>query len=113
MSSPTEHSLAEMRKRGYLAEVTERWIPRANIRRDLFGFIDVLCIVADPHSELFAKDRVIAVQATSWSNVSARVRKIAEHPNVEAVRRAGIRLLVQGWKKNRAGRWVLREVDCS
>lgn len=32
---------------------------------------------------------------------------------VDAVRRAGIIILVHGWKKNRAGRWVLREVDCS
>lgn len=113
MSSPTQRSLAEMRKRGYLADVVERWLPRANVRKDLYGFIDVLCIVADPSSELFAKERVIGVQATSWSNVSSRVRKIAEHPNVDAVRKAGIRLLVHGWKKNRRGRWVLREVDCS
>lgn len=102
-----------MRRRGYVAEVVERWLPRANVRKDLYGFIDVLCIVADPDSELFMKDRVVGVQATSWSNVRSRVRKIAEHPHVEAVRRAGIRILVHGWKRNLSGRWVLREVDCS
>ena len=30
-SSPTSRSLAAMRKRGYLADVTERWIPKVNI----------------------------------------------------------------------------------
>lgn len=113
MSSPTQRSLAEMRQRGYLADVVERWIPGANVRRDCWGFVDILCIVADPDSELFAKDKIIGVQATSWSNVSARVRKIAEHENVGAVRRAGIKIIVLGWKKNRDGRWVFKEVDCS
>jgi len=103
MSSPTQRSLAVMRERGYLAEVVERWVPGANIRRDLFGFVDVLCI----------RDReVCGVQATSSSNVSARVAKIADHDNVAAVRQAGIRLLVHGWAKRR-GRWRLHEVDVS
>jgi hypothetical protein len=111
--SPTQRTLEEMRRRGYLADVVERWLPNANVRRDLYGFIDVLCIVRDPTSELFRKDPVVAVQATSWSNVSARVRKIADHENIAAVRRAGIRVLVHGWKKNRDGRWTYREIDCS
>lgn len=104
MSSPTQRSLAELRKRDYLAEVTERWIPGANIRRDLFGFIDILAI---------RDDEVLGVQATSGDNVAARVTKIAEHVNVGAVRKAGIRIEVWGWRKNAQGRWTLREVDCS
>lgn len=103
MSSPTQRSLAVMRERGYLAEVVEKWIPAVRRRRDLYGFIDLLCI---------RDGEVCGVQATSGSNVAARIAKIADHENVAAVRRAGIRLLVHGWAKRR-GRWQLREVDVS
>lgn len=104
MSSPTQRSLKYLRGEGYLADVVEKWIPGANIRRDLFGFIDILAI---------REAEIVGVQATSGGNVSARVSKIAEHDNVGAVRKAGIRIVVHGWRKNSSGRWVLREVDCS
>lgn len=87
-TSPTQRTLAEMRKRGYICEVVERWNQFAKIRQDLFGFIDVLCL---------GDNEVIGVQATSAGNVAARVRKIADHDNVGAVRKAGVRILVHGW----------------
>lgn len=97
--SPTQRSLKEMRDRGYFCEVVERWNQFARIRQDLAGFIDVLC---------FGDGEVVGVQATSMSHVSERVKKIAEHENVGAVRKAGVRLLVHGWDGNK-----LREVDIS
>ena len=105
MSSPTSRSLEVMRERGYFAEVVERWIPGANVRKDFAGFIDILCI----HRE---RGDIVGVQATSGSNVAARVDKIINHENVGAVRKGGIRILVHGWAK-RKGRWQLREVDVS
>jgi hypothetical protein len=102
--SPTQRTLAEMRKRGYYADVTEKWNPWARIRQDLFGVIDVLCL---------GDKEVVGVQATSASNISARVNKIAEHENTAALRKAGVRLLVHGWKRGSNGRWQLREVDVS
>jgi carbonic anhydrase len=104
MSSPTARSLKVMRERGYLADVVEKWIPGANIRKDLYGFIDILCI---------KDNEIVGVQSTSGDNVAARCTKIAEHPNVDAVRKAGIKLVVHGWRKNSKNRWVLREVDVS
>lgn len=101
--SPTELTLREARKRGWTAAVTERWNPYAKIRQDLFGFIDVLCL---------ADARVIGIQATSYSNISSRVNKIAEHENVAAVRAAGVLIYVWGWRKVK-GVYVCREVDCS
>ena len=89
----------EMRSRGYTCEVTEKWNPFAKIRQDLFGFVDVLCL---------GDGEIVGVQATSADNVAARVRKIAEHDNVAAVRRASMRILVHGWDGPK-----LREVDCS
>lgn len=103
MSSPTQRSLKLLRDRGYTCAVVEKWNPHARIRQDLYGFIDVLAI---------REGEVVGVQATSDSHVADRARKIADHENVGAVRKAGIRILVHGWKKVR-GRWRLREVDCS
>lgn len=104
MSSPTQRSLAHLRDGGWLAQVVERWNPHARVRNDLFGFIDILAI---------RDGQTLGVQATSGTNVAARVRKIAEAQHVGAVRAAGWRLEVHGWRKNAAGRWVLRVEDVS
>lgn len=102
--SPTARTLAVLRERGYTAEVVERWIPGANIRRDLFGFIDVLGI---------RNNEVLGVQTTSDSHVAERIKKISESDNLAAVRKAGIAIHVHGWRKAANGRWTLREVDVS
>jgi len=85
-----------------LVQVVERWNPYARVRQDLFGIIDVLAVGAD----------IVGIQATSNSNVSARVAKITESEALPILRKAGIRVLVHGWAK-RKGRWTLREVDLS
>jgi hypothetical protein len=41
--------------------------------------------------------KVLAVQTTSRSEVSKRVRKIAESETVGRVREAGVRIVVHGW----------------
>ena len=102
-TSPTQRTLALLRKGGWTAEVVEKWIPGANIRKDLFGFIDVVAIRGK---------EILGVQCTSYSNISARVKKIEEHDNVAAVRDAGIGIQVHGWRK-KDNRWQVRIVDCS
>jgi hypothetical protein len=105
-TSPTQRTLAEMRKRGFLCAVVEKWNPHARIRQDLFGFIDILCV---------GNREIVGVQACNGNNgdVAERIRKIADHDNVGAVREAGIRILVHGWAKRANGRYELREVDVS
>lgn len=103
MSTPTQRSLEAMRQRGYTVAVVERWNPFARIRQDLYGFIDILCL---------GEGEIVGVQSTSDSNVAARITKITEHENLAAVRKAGVRILVHGWKKV-GNRWKLREVDIS
>ena len=100
-TSPTQLSLKLMKERGYKCEITERWNPFARIRQDLYGFIDVLCL---------GDGDIVGVQTTSYSNMSARIKKIREHENFAAVNRAGIRVIVQGWHKKGA-RWEVREVE--
>jgi len=101
--SPTQRSLRHLRERGYLVAVVERWNPHARIRQDLFGWIDLLAIKGN---------ETLAVQTTA-SAVAAHVQKISDSETLATVRKAGWRILVHGWRKNAAGRYILREVDLS
>jgi hypothetical protein len=102
--TPTQRSLAYLREQGYRVAIVERWNPHARIRQDLFGVLDLLAV----------RDGVtLGVQTTSGSNVSARVKKIADAEAVPALRQAGWLIHVHGWRKAANGRWQLREVDCS
>jgi hypothetical protein len=104
MASPTELTLRKWRKAGYLCAVVEKWNPHVKVRQDLFGCIDVLAV---------GEGGTVGIQSTSDSNLSSRVRKIEDMPEtVEALRNAGWRILVEGWKKPKH-RWVCREVDVS
>ena len=104
-TSPTQRSLALLRKTGYTVAVVERWNPHAMIRQDLFGFADLLAIAP----------QMIAVQTTSGPNVSARIAKIRDNPNAALWLAAGHRIIVHGWSKRgpRGGRktWHCREEE--
>jgi hypothetical protein len=101
--TPTQLTLRKLRADGWLAEVVERWVPGANIRKDLFGFVDILAL---------RDGETLAVQATSYTNISARVNKIASLDAVADVRRANWSIWVIGWRKVN-NRWVEKIVDCS
>lgn len=102
--SPTARSLALLRKTYPLVQVVEKWIPQARRRVDLFGIGDIVAV---------SDTEVVLVQATSASNVSARVHKITDSPALDVLRKAGIRIVVHGWSKSREGRWGCRIVDLS
>lgn len=102
--SPTTRSRRHLEADGWHVEKVEQRVPYTNTTRDLFGFIDLLAIRGST---------TMAVQVTSGNNVAARIRKIAESPNVSFVREAGWVIVVHGWRKNSRGHWVLREVDVS
>ncbi len=97
--SPTKRSLALLRETCDLVEVTEHWNPFARIRKDLYGWIDILAIRGPD---------TIAVQTTSWSNVKARIKKIEESDSIAVVRKAGWIIEVHGWKKGKDGKYVVR-----
>jgi hypothetical protein len=101
--SPTQRSLALLRERGYRAQVVERWNPFARCRSDLFGVVDIVAL---------GNGHTLGVQACAYSDIAKRARKIAEAEALPALREAGWRLLVMGWRKVR-GRWSVREVDLS
>ncbi len=107
-ASPTSRTLAECRKRGWLAGVVERVVPHGFTKQDLFGYIDLVVLDGGPG--------VLAIQATgdNGGDVQRRIRKIFEERGAAA--RAwlacGNRLEVWGWGKRgvagKAKRWVLR-----
>jgi hypothetical protein len=80
-----------LRADGWLVAVVERWNPYAKIRQDLFGFIDLIAIKGDA---------TLAVQTTSGSNASARVKKIRETQAASVWLESPSRtIIVHGWRK--------------
>ena len=104
-TSHTQRTLARLRKENCdLVEVCERWCAFSRRRKDLFGIIDILAI---------NKGDTIAIQVTSYSNIGARVKKITESPALPFLRDAGWTILVEGWKKEKNGRYTSKIVDLS
>ena len=111
--TPTARTLKMLRDGGWLAEVVERWNPHSRTRHDLFGFADVLAVSP--------QGRIVAIQVTSGSNVSARVKKIAGEPRSRVWLAAGGHVQVHGWRKlkrkrgGKAVKWepVLKELTAS
>ena len=101
--SPTTRTKKALENEGYRVAVVERWNPHAMVRQDLFGIIDVLAI---------REGETLAVQCTSYNNISSRVKKVAEAEATPDIRDAGWRIEVHGWRKVK-GRWQCRVVDCS
>jgi hypothetical protein len=104
-TSPTQRTLALLRKQGYTCAITEHWNTFAKLRNDLFGFVDVLAIAP----------QMIAVQTTSGDNVSHRLEKIRSIPAAREWLEDGHRIIIHGWAK-RGGRgqrklWGCREVE--
>ena len=93
MVSPTQRSLALLRKDGYTAQVVERWNPHAMIRQDLFGCIDILGI---------RSMAILGVQACAASSASARVKKSMAEPKLKTWLLAGGYFVVQAWGKKGA-----------
>lgn len=99
--SPTQRTMAEVKRLGGRAAIVERWNPHAHVRQDLFGFIDVLAIVPcdATHHHYSGFAALIAIQATTQANAAARVGKIL---GLEAARlwlRTSNMIEVWGWRK--------------
>ena len=108
-------------------------IAHVHVRRhDTFGFADLLCVRAMPYLEADGKHagswmggQLVLLQVTSWSNVSARVNKIAREshgkgqharPMIDIAKMLlsipGVRIVVEGWKLDKTtNRWESREVE--
>jgi hypothetical protein len=102
VTSPTARTISLLRRRGYQADVVERWLPRVDRRRDLFGFGDVLAV--HPRERTF-----LIVQATTVGHVRHRLDKARALPELAGWLRAGGQFQVWGWAK-RGKRWAVKIV---
>jgi hypothetical protein len=103
VSSPTFRTLQRLRQLGYVAEACERWLPRANVRRDLFHVADVIGVHA-------IRREVLLIQATTLSNLPARVKKVRGQVELQILLRAGLAVQCWGWFE-RGGKWEPRVVE--
>lgn len=103
MSSPTQRTLAECRRRGWQCQVVEKWVPQSRKRIDLFGVIDIVAIT---------ENGILGIQACAGSSHSARAAKILAEPRAHEWVKAGGKLEVWSWAKRGARgevkRWTLR-----
>ena len=103
--SPTALSIDKLWADGcQLVQKVEVWNAFARRRNDLFECWDILAV---------RDGETIAVQTTSRTNVSSRMKKIAETGSTPHLRKAGWRLLVHGWDTGPDGKHRLREEDVS
>ena len=89
--SPTSRTLNKLRREGWLVGIVEKYNIFSNTRLDLFGFIDIIALKGE---------EALAIQTTSYSNISSHVNKIKEHENYPIVKQVW-RIEVWGWKKKK------------
>jgi hypothetical protein len=103
--TPMQLSLRHLRADGWTVAITEHWDHRSMTRHDLFEILDIVALKGDT---------TMGVQATSYTNISSRCRKIAEADATPVLRAAGWRLVVHGWQqKGKGERYHLFERDVS
>jgi hypothetical protein len=103
--SPTARSLKLLRDAGWLAGVVESWVPVANVRRDLFGFGDIIAI----HK---AEPGVLLVQATTRPNIGARAKKARALATLAIwLRDPGRRFEIWGFYQESSGKWAVKRVE--
>lgn len=93
-TSPTQRTLDRLREEGWMVAIVEHWNPHAKIRQDLFGFADIIAV-----KPFLLRGLTLAVQATTTSNLQARVKKLRGMEAVEECKRAGWIVQCWGWTK--------------
>ncbi len=103
--TPTQRSLQKLRGEGWYVAVVEHWNQFAKVRKDLFGFIDLLAIRGQ---------QTLAVQTTTGSNVAERVAKIKATQAFSFWDSPTRQTVVHGWRKvgprGKRKTWECREV---
>jgi hypothetical protein len=113
MTSPTQQSMHYLRNLGWFVDITEHWIPlrdnlgrpmaKKGIRKDLFGFGDILGIhLGQRGATIF--------QVTSVGSISARRKKIMDNPVAVKWLQTGNHIIIHGWEERRGRIGVIEEV---
>jgi len=95
--SPTQRSRQELESRGYHVEKVEYFNAYSHRMKDLWGFIDLLCL---------KKDEVLAVQVTGgMNNKPSHIKKMNENELLPLVKSAGIKIELHTWRKLNIGKF--------
>jgi hypothetical protein len=100
--TPSQRTVKHLKEQGYMVANVETYNYFTKRRHDLFGVIDILAI---------GNGETLAVQVTSKSNMSARIRKIEDSEALPEMLRSGWRVIVHGWWKATNGRYQLKEME--
>jgi hypothetical protein len=98
----TLRTTKHLRELGYLVATVEHYNSFTRRKHDLFGCIDLLAI---------GNGETLAIQVTSRSNMSARIKKIQDAEALPEMLRSKWRIIVHGWDKGTNGRYRLKEFE--
>jgi len=98
----SQRTTKHLREQGYLVATVEHYNSFTRRKHDLFGCIDLLAI---------GNGETLAIQVTSRSNMSARIKKIQDNLALPEMLRSKWRILVHGWDKGTNGRYRLKEFE--
>lgn len=114
MSSYTEKTLKWLREERGLqyAEKTEYWNCFANVRHDLFNFVDILALQVDVNKKKIS-GKFIGVQSTSIAGRHSHLIKIKSIPAARLWVAIGGIIWLVCWKKGKKGEdiCVHEEID--
>jgi len=91
-----------MESRGYKCDIVESYNAFTRRKKDLFSLFDILAI---------GNGETVAIQLTSKSNMSARVKKIGNSDILPELLKSKWRILVIGWYKKPNGRYDFKEFE--
>ena len=92
MRSPTQRSIELLKSQGYTVYIAEHYNAFAKIRRDLFGFIDIVALHPN-------KKGVLGIQTTTGTNLSARIKKAQMLTAFNLWLSCGNAVEFHGWRK--------------
>ncbi len=108
-TSPTARTLAELRRRGWTAQVVERpWNKFSKVTLDLFGVIDLVAIVPPRFDVVLIHGQqprclqlgyILGIQATTGAHHANRREKILAEPRAKEWGDAGGRLELWTWSQ--------------
>jgi hypothetical protein len=104
VSSPTQRTLAECKRRGWTAQVVERRVPFHHTTIDLFGCIDIVALLPGG---------IAGIQTCAGASHAARRTKSLAEPRLALWLARGGKFSIWSWSKRGArGKrkvWTLRE----
>ena len=99
--SPTQLTLKELKKNGYLPAIVEKYNRFAKVRQDAWGVVDIICL---------GKGEILFIQCTTdtGGQFAKHKEKIEKSPNRRKILESGARFELWAWKK--AGKYGKRKV---